>query len=216
MGSPLEQMSEDALKAYIQRAFEGDQEAMAHLIEQISPIVHTRVARALMRRKTQSKGRDLRQELEDLIQDVFASLLHRKGKALKAWEPTRGLSFERFVGFLAEREVSLKLRTHKSNPWTEDPTQDRKLVRLVGSDHSVHAQMESRDLLKRLSGQLKEQLSPKGRLYFELLYIENLSVQAVVEQTGTTADALYAWRSRLTKMLRKLKRDLETEPKHHV
>jgi RNA polymerase sigma-70 factor (ECF subfamily) len=59
-------------------------------------------------------------------------------------------------------------------------------------------------------------LSPQGRHYFQLLYVESRPVKAVAEETGTSMDALYAWRSRLGKLLRQLHGELVSEGEKHV
>lgn len=212
----LDERSADEIQEWVDRALKGDAERMDALVAALAPVVHTRAARAMLRRKQQSRGRDLRTDLEDLVQEVFAALFAREGRALRQWDPSRGLSFAGFVGFLAEREVGMLMRTGKRNPWTEDPTMDDRLVYLSGQDEGVLERIESRDLLDRLSERLRERLSPRGRQYFSLLYVENMSVQDAADSTGTTKQALYAWRSRLTKMLRELRNEIESDEGRHV
>lgn len=189
----------------------GDDDALQRLVDLMTPVVHVRVCRALRRRLHDARGRDLRQDLEDLTQDVFAALFAKQGKALRAWNADRGLSFLSFVGFLAEREVAMRLRTTKRNPWTEDPTATDELSRAIGCVPSHESQVESRDLLARLLEELVQWLTPEGRRYFQLLYVDERTVSEVAEASGTTADALYAWRSRLLKKVRKLREKLNTE-----
>ena len=212
----LADLDDPQIRDWVESALGGDRSAMDALVEALAPVVHLRVARAMMRRKRQARGRDLRQDLEDLVQEVFAALFSKEGRALRQWDPVRGLSFTGFVGFLAEREVGMMMRTGKRNPWTEDPTQDEFLVHLSGSDPHDESRLESRDLLGRVTERLRDRLSPKGRHYFHLMYVENRRVQDIAELTGTTTGALYAWRSRLLKLLRDLKSELEAEEQRHV
>lgn len=210
----LASASELTIKAHVKRALGGDAQAMSGLVQALTPVIQGRVARALLRRSTSARGRNTRQELEDLVQEVFAALLSRDGKALMAWDPARGLSFDRFVGFLAEREVAMIMRTGKRNPWTEDPTVDEAMARLSGATASHEEVVASRELLEQLGDRLRERLSPKGRQFFQLLYIEDRSVDAVAAETGTSPDALYAWRSRLAKLVRELRDELLLEEAH--
>lgn len=212
----LEEASAEQIQEWVARALKGDAERMDALVAALAPVVHTRAARAMLRRKQQSRGRDLRADLEDLVQEVFAALFAREGRALRQWDPSRGLTFVGFVGFLAEREVGMLMRTGKRNPWTEDPTMDDRLVYLSGQDETTLERIESRDMLERVADRLRERLSPRGREYFRLLYVDNLSVQDTADSTGTTTQALYAWRSRLTKMLRELRNEIEAEEGRHV
>lgn len=93
---------------------------------------------------------------------------------------------------------------------------DDRLVYLSGQDETTLERIESRDMLERVADRLRERLSPRGREYFRLLYVDNLSVQDTADSTGTTTQALYAWRSRLTKMLRELRNEIEAEEGRHV
>jgi DNA-directed RNA polymerase specialized sigma24 family protein len=199
------------VRAHLQRALAREPDAMSSLVDAIAPIIQARVARALLRRQSQAKGRDLRQELEDLMQEVFAALFAHDGRALRAWDPARGLSLLNFVGFIAEREVGMIMRTGKRSPWTEDPTADDKLVHLRGATPSHETGVATRQMLERIAERLREKLTPQGRHYFQLLYVEARPVQIVSQETGVSTEALYAWRSRLGKLLRDLRDELSAE-----
>lgn len=196
----------------IEAALKGDAEAMKRLVGRIEPIVRMRAGRALLRRRHEARGRDLRVDTEDFIQDVFAALFAKRGKALRAWDPERGLSFDRFVGFLAEREVNAVLRTGRRSPWTEDPTMDDTLHHLHGTEPSHQARVESRELLRIIADRMTERLSPLGLHYFQRLFIEQRSVAAVAEESGVSTGALYAWRSRLSRTLDSIRAEIAEGP----
>jgi len=198
-------------RADLLRALGGDSVAMRALIDAAAPVIHVRVVRALMKRHASARGRNVRQEMEDMVQEVFAALLADDGRTLRAWDPERGLSFLGFVGFIAEREVAMIMRTGKRSPWTEDPTMDDKLIDLGGASDNVEERVATRELLTRIADRLREQLSPQGRQCFQMLYVEDRSVQSVSSETGMSIDALYAWRSRVGRLLRKLRDELAAE-----
>jgi len=193
----------------------GDDAALRRLVDVMTPVVQVRVARALRRRIHDAKGRDLRDDCEDLVQDVFTALFAKQGKALRAWNAERGLSFLSFVGFLAERQVAICLRTAKRNPWTEDPTSMDDLNRAPEMSSSPERYLESRDLLAALLEELRQWLTPEGRQYFQLLYVDQQSIADVAQRAGTTTDALYAWRSRLVKKVRKLRDQMMQEDRQN-
>ena len=91
------------------------------------------MARVLLRRESAGLGRDVRQELEDIAQEVFAALFADGARLLKMWSPERGLSLANFVGLLAEREAISILRSGRRSPWTEDPTLDTELAEVGGA-----------------------------------------------------------------------------------
>jgi hypothetical protein len=58
-------------------------------------VVQSRAARALSRYRP--RGRDTRQDVEDLVQEIYLALFEQDGRVLKSWDPDRGLSLRNFV-----------------------------------------------------------------------------------------------------------------------
>lgn len=195
----------------VERALAQDRDALRSLVDVLTPVIQARVARALLRRAASSSGRNIRQEVEDLTQEVFVSLFAEGGRALRAWEPQRGLSLLNFVGFLAERQVASILRTARRSPWTEDPTLTEAFDG-PAQEANVELRVESQQMLGALLDRLKEELSPLGLSLFEQLFIHQRSVAEVCEQTGMSRDAVYAWQSRLGRLSRKLGAELMSDP----
>ena len=75
----------DEAAKLLERALAGHADSVRALVDRLTPIIQARVARALTR-AGRGSGRDARQEMEDLVQDVFATLFKADGKALKAWK----------------------------------------------------------------------------------------------------------------------------------
>lgn len=204
---PDQQLVEDALG--------GQTEAMQRLVSELIPTVQARVGALLLRRRGQTRGRPIRQEAEDLVQEVFAALFERQGRALRSWQPERGLSLRGFVGLVAEREAGMILRTGRRNPFTEDPSDDEVLERhqLARTDVlTLGGQVESRDLLRAMRDALQERLSPQGFFFFELLFVEERGVAEVAQATGSSRDAVYAWRSRIMRLAREVYQQIQDSP----
>jgi RNA polymerase sigma-70 factor (ECF subfamily) len=200
----------DATPELVQRALSHDREALRSLVEALTPVIQSRVARGLLRRATAASGRSIRQEVEDLTQEVFVSLFAEGGRALRAWDPRRGLSLVNFVGFLAERQVASILRTARRNPWTEDPTLAEELDAPMEGG-GVEVRLTSQQTLEALLGRLREELSPLGLSLFEQLFVQQREVAEVCERMGMSRDAVYAWQSRLGKVVRRLGAELMSE-----
>ena len=183
-------------------ALTGDRDAINALIDRLAPVVQIRVARALRRRGI-PKGRDVRQEMQDLVQDVFARLFARDAKALRDWDPNKGASLQTFVGVIADREVISTLRTAKRSPFTEEPT-DPAEQRRVSTAPRPDEHAAARQSLDRLLDSLAAKLSPLGYRVFELLWCEERSVEDVCAELDLSRDAVYAWRSRIRKLAREL------------
>jgi DNA-directed RNA polymerase specialized sigma24 family protein len=200
------ELSSDSLE----RALAADPAAVRALIADLLPIVQARVLRGLARHG-RGRSRDPRQELEDLTQEVFAALFADRARVLRSWDPARGLSLANFVGLVAERQVGAILRTGRRSPWTEDPTLEGELEELAGSGGLPDAALHSRELFAALLGRLREALSPLGMHLFRELIVDERSVAEVSAATKMSTDALYAWRSRLARLVRKLAVELESE-----
>lgn len=196
----------------VTRALDGDAAAVRSLVDGLTPVIQVRVARALRRSPARSsRNRSARQELEDLTQEVFVALLADDGRALRAWAPERGLSLLNFVGLLAQRQVASILRSGKRSPWTEDPSELGALEAAGGDTDVAETRIESREMLERLLDRVRESLSPRGLELFHRLMVEEESVESVVRSTGMTADAVYAWRSRLKRLVHELAAELSAE-----
>ena len=193
---------------------------MQRLVQRILPSVQARVAIALLRRRKQARGRSLKEASEDLVQDVFATLFARQGQVLRSWSPERGLALRGFVGLVAERQVGMTLRSGRRSPFTEDATECEQLQRQAAAavPSSMHAcqggaALESRDLLRVMLQRLRERLSEQGYFIFELLFVEECTIEQVTELTGLSRDALYAWRSRIARQAREIHEQLLENPK---
>ncbi|HEX8795107.1 MAG TPA: hypothetical protein VF765_29370 [Polyangiaceae bacterium] len=205
-------MTEGTGPQLLQAALAGDGSATRDLVELLAPIVHARVARTLLRNPAgRRQNRDLRQEIEDLVQEVFAALLAKGARLLRGWDPTRGLSVENYVGLLTERHVVSILRSGRRSPWTEEATDAPKLDATVGRTESAHREVASRQVLVKLLERMRAELSPMGQEMFQRLVVDEQSVEEVCVAMQMSADAVYAWRSRLAKLARKLHDDIAQE-----
>lgn len=180
-----------------------DRAALSRLVVKLTPVVQARVARKLLLfGRRADNPRDVRQDVADLTQEVFLALFAEDARVLRSWQPERGLSLENFVGLVAERQAVSILRSHRRSPLRTDPTLDDEIDPSPAPE--PEREVISRDTLNRLLDRLAEQLSPLGRHLFQLLVIDDLTVEEVVARTGMSVDAIWAWRSRLRKLARQI------------
>ena len=199
----------------VRSALAGDPAALNRLVAVLTPVIQARVARTLLaHRFLLAGGRDLRQEVEDLSQDVFLELFSRDAHVLRSWQAELGLSLENFVGMVAEREVWSFLRSGRRNPRKEDPSIPLEELKAEVLEPGPEKVATIREHLGLLLDRLREELSPLGWWLFELLFVQELSVNEVRGVSGLSADAVYAWRSRLRSLARKLQAEMSgnTEP----
>jgi RNA polymerase sigma-70 factor (ECF subfamily) len=200
-----------ALATLLERFLAGDRHALRALLDGLAPVIQARAARALARRKGAS-GRDPRQDLHDMVQEVFLALLDRDARALRAWQRDRGLSLENFVGMLAEQQVAAILRTGRRSPWTDDPTETGALETHVGVADGDLDMIVSRELLQGVLARLREELTPRMLHLFYCLWVDELDVATICEQTGMQREAVYMARSRITHRARAIAEELLGSP----
>lgn len=198
----------------IDETLAGGALAARRLTEALLPTVHFRVARQLMRRQGRAGGRDVRQEVEDMVQDVFFELFRDGGKRLRSWDPARGLSLENYVGMIAEQRVIATLRSDRRSPWTEDPSEAEALEgehsheprRATGPAERV---VSARQRIDLILDALRGSVSPQGYRIFEMLFVEQRDTDEVCEELGLQPGAVYTWRSRLRKRVTEIGAELD-------
>ncbi|HJK92238.1 MAG TPA: sigma-70 family RNA polymerase sigma factor [Polyangiaceae bacterium LLY-WYZ-15_(1-7)] len=182
--------------------------AVRVFVAALTPVIQARVARALHRRGGLA-GREVRQEVRDLTQEVFVALFADDARVLRRWDGDKGLSLPNFVGLVAEREAGAILRSKRRSPFTDEPTEGAALERRSGAARSVEREVGARDLLRALLARLEEELSPLGAQIFDLVWRQQKSTEQVCAELGMSKDAVHAWRSRIMKKARALRAELE-------
>jgi DNA-directed RNA polymerase specialized sigma24 family protein len=199
-------VTEDTSQALIRAALDGEADALRRLVDTLMPVVQSRAARALSRYRPRS--RDGRQDVEDLVQEIFAGLFEQEGRVLRSWEPARGLSLRNFVGLVAQRAAHGMLRSGRRTPWPDDPTDPHDLEALDEVSEDPMPRITSRAELEHLLERLTEELSPRGLALFHRLCIQQEDVRAVALSTGMTEAAVYAFRKRLERTARDIAAEL--------
>ena len=185
----------------------GDRRAARELCHELTPVIQTRVVRVLLRRSASARGRPIRQEVEDLAQHVWVRLFANGARKLRAWDPARGLSLERFVGLVAENEAVSAFRS-KGRPWTDEPTEVEELAPRLVERRTPEARAASRQEVAALYARLQEALTPKGLRLFELLIVEGLASKEAAAIMDMTANAIDQWRLRLRRTVLVLREEI--------
>jgi RNA polymerase sigma factor (sigma-70 family) len=194
----------------IRRATEGDTKAMRQLVTLLTPVIRASVSAVLSR--SGSSRRAGMQEVEDATQTVLLALFSDRGRVLLQWDPARGLAIESFVALLAKNETISVLRSPRRNPWTEDPTLNEVLDRNAVPRMGPESETISRDMLQALTLAVRDQLSARGVEIFDMMFVRGLPADEVAAATGLTPDAVYAWKSRITRQVRDILADLASGP----
>lgn len=199
--------------ALLGEALAGDRVALRRLVQHLTPTVQAKVARALLAQGRCSHQRNVREEVRDLSQEIFALLFEDDAHILRTFDPARGVSLRGFVGVVAARRAISHLRSSRRNPWTEDPTDCVDLDHLRASRRDADRQVVARELLDKATAKVRGGLSERGEQMFELIVVQDASNDEIKEATGMSTDAVYQWRSRLMKAMRSTLRDLGGAPR---
>ena len=195
----------------IRRALAGDRSQLRSIVDALTPVIQARVARVLLRAGSIDRRGSVRQEVEDLTQDIFARLFADSGEVLRSWDETKGLSLAGYVGLISERECISIVRSKRRNPYTERPTEADTLDHVSRGNQGTENEVLTRQMAKTLCSRLHATLSPLGFTVFEKLFCHEQTPESVCEELGMSADALYAWRSRIRKTARALAEELARE-----
>jgi RNA polymerase sigma factor (sigma-70 family) len=196
----------------VRAALSNDPAAVRSLVEHMKPVVQARVARALGRR-VGFRARDLASDIADFTQEVFMALFSDDARALRRWDPARGLSFQNFVGLLAQHRVAEILRTKRWSTQAEKLVSDESQIREAVAEPAADSEdaSMSQELLGRLLERLESTLSTRGLEMFERLYVRGESIEQVCAETGLRSNAVHQWRSRIAKAARNGLQALEIE-----
>ena len=188
---------EDLTREFVRESLAGDADAQRILIETLTPEIQHSVYRMLLRwRMGPAAGRDARQEVEDMVQEVWVELYKHEGRVLRRWDPARR-NLCAFVVFIAKIRTAGTLRSRLSQ-WREDP---REITSLDSEDPAGDPEriVFNTRLMEAILVCLYDKFTPADAELFELLFLHELSVEEAAEKTGKSKDAIYKWRSRLYK-----------------
>lgn len=189
-------------------ALGGDATALSELVRALQPAVQQEIGWLLRERVGQARGRNVRQELQDLLQEVFYALFQDDAQALRAWRPEGGRSLRRFVRWFARHQALVILRPGPRNPWRLDPAEPSRLADHLLDEIDAERQYGSQELLEQLAERLRQTLDARRLRAFRLMFIEDLSPEDIGTQLDMTTQAVYALRHRLREHVRELVADL--------
>jgi RNA polymerase sigma factor (sigma-70 family) len=195
-------------EALVRRALEGDRTTQRKLAERLLGSIQREVAITLAR-AAGAHGRDSRQEVRDLVQEVLLALLERDAKELRRWDPARGRSLDSFVRLVARRRVARILGQRVGNPWAHAPTDPQDLD--DADDQPLTRRLETRHELDGVLVALSAKMSARDQELFELLFVEDQDPEDVARRLQMSRAAVNAWSYRMRKLARAVALGFESE-----
>ena len=127
------------------------------------PIVE-REARITLQPIALKYRRDLRDVVEDFVNDVMLDLFLEGGKVLRTWNPQLGMGLRGFVALIVRRTIFRRFKNFRRNPWSSTPADVDVLHALIddgiAARPSILADVEYRmqldDVLSTLYSKLND------------------------------------------------------------
>lgn len=184
--------------------FSGDVAAACSLVAELTSVIERRASRALRRRRASAGHRDAAQEVEDLCQEVLLRLFSDGAATLKRWDPSREVPLAQFVTVIADREIASIFRRRRRSPWGEHPTETGALEILAGSLGGPDDHLEARATLRKIVQGARARLHGRGLDMLQWLILDLRPTEEICGLSGLSRDAVYAWSSRLQRILREV------------
>jgi len=186
------------------RALAGDRAAQTLLVEMLRGPVQAQMLSFVRHR---GYTRDVPQRVADLTQDIFLYLFEDNLKVLRSWDPHFGVPLVRFITMVAKRKAwgILNAKRHQLDfaPQAASQVLEFSLHTnpLDGDDQWVRVAMT----------RVRESLSEKGQDVFDMLFRDQATVAEISARQNLTREAVYQWRSRLRRAIRRELNALQTE-----
>jgi RNA polymerase sigma factor (sigma-70 family) len=201
MNTGVSGLSQD--ERLVQAALRGATGAQRELAGRLLGVIQREVA-AVLRRWAGGTGRDPRQEVRDMVQEVLVSLFEHDCRELRRWDPARGRSLDSFVRLVARRKAARILGQKKGNPWADQPV-DPETMESDGADpegDAIVSRLESREELSAVLDALYAHMGPRDFELFDLLFVQERDPAEVAEALSMTRGAVNAWSYRTRKLAR--------------
>lgn len=192
----------------VARSLAGDRAARRQLAESLLDSIQREVAFCLMRAAAPT-GRDPRQEVRDMVQEVLVALFERDARELRRWDPARGRNLDSFVRLVARRRVARILGQRTGNPWADAPTDPDDLDDC--DERQLVAHLEERHALDRLLVALAGRMNARDHELFDALFVHEEEPDDVAARMNMSRGAVNAWAYRMRKLARTVAKQIEPE-----
>lgn len=201
------QVESEQFLLLISAAIRGQRKALNELIDLLTPVIQFRAARAVLKYFPAHSNIDVKSEVEDLTQEIFALLFQHQGKLLRQWQPSKGASLQNYVGLITQRRAINLLRSRKKIDAHEQQSEEAYLE--ISSVENPESTTISEHIFEALIKKLLPSLTQNGKQIFYLLFIKQLPIVDVSKMLDMNEQAVYAWKSRLREKSRTILKRLD-------
>ncbi|MCX8043942.1 MAG: sigma-70 family RNA polymerase sigma factor [Desulfobacterota bacterium] len=193
-------MAIDPDKQLLDQCLNGDPHAWETFIKRFSPLVYYAIQTVV------HPTGAMPDELIDLHNEIFLSLMENGGRKLRQYEGKNGCSLSTWIRVIAVRASIDYLKRQKTLVSLSGEDAGRRADVTLTLNLSVDEQLVE-DEEKRILKELIDDLPPGDRLFLRLLYYEEVPPADIAHLFHTTPNAVYSrgnyLREKLKEALRK-------------
>lgn len=184
----------------IRKALDGHAGALRMIARRLLPVIRGRAVAYLRRRGSSLDAQDA----DDLMQEIWLTLLENDGRLLRAYAADRGKSLEGYVGLICRRELWRRARAAGAQRRGAD-------VQIAPLEAAVEAPTQSpdpeavmvgQDLLQGLLAFLRERLPERGRLVLSAVYEDQLEPAQTAQMMGVKIQVVYNWQHKIRGLMK--------------
>jgi len=174
-------------KRLINQCIQGSSEAWRHFVERYSSLVYY-----IIQRVKRSRAADMsNEEIGDLHNDVFLSMMEKNGRKLRQYEGKNGCSVSTWIRIITVRATIDYLRKKKiAGAYTyavSDPGQDCGACQERGPEELLEHKEE-----RFILNEIISQLAPRDQLFLRLLYYDGIAPRDIAAIFNSTTNAVYS------------------------
>lgn len=184
-------------RALLRGVLAGDPISRRRFVDRYGPYLRVCVQRTFLR----TGFAPARQDVEDLVNDIWVSLFEDGLRVLRLYDPARS-SLALWLGVIARNKTIDRIRGSYPSPLaTEEDLRDR-----AGEEVSPTARLEEEERWSLLE-EAMQRLSPSDRNFLEALYLRDCPPRELARELGIHTISVYTRRAKIQgKLARQVRR----------
>lgn len=190
----------------VRACIEGDPDARRRLVR----LYHRAVRQTIEFLSVARSGRVQSADVDDAVQQVFVTIFDEDALVLRRWAARARLGTylcrvaERVAVRHFQRALTVRGRFLLSLD-APDPGGEPRIERIIeeaqaGEDvETLDARLIRAEEVARVRRAVLARLTPKGRQFYDYLFVQELDVATIAHLEGTTPNNVYQWKNRIAK-----------------
>jgi RNA polymerase sigma-70 factor, ECF subfamily len=194
-------------KTLIALCIQGNKDAWRDFIYQYSSLVYYIIQKVLYG----GHGDVAREEIDDLHNEIFLSIIDNNGKKLRQYEGKNGCSVSSWVRMIAVRSTIDYLRKKRDTLSLSDDDTRRAVEQLTASARTPLQNLEDHER-KQLLQDVIESLPQKDQLFLKLFYYKETPPEEIARILNSSTSAVYSRANYLREKLREAFKKASKKP----